>query len=91
MYRDEEEHPELDASEPTHTSTSHTLVISEGPKTTLETSDPPRSPRVSKKKPRTGAAGKGVIATGSLSAPLFDDVSICLPLHFCFTREKSFL
>ena len=76
MDRDDEEHPEFNASELTHTSTSHTLIISEGPKTTLETSDSPRSPRVSKKKPKTGAAGKGIVATGDLSTPLHDDVSI---------------
>ncbi|KAM0839812.1 hypothetical protein ACQ4PT_060052 [Festuca glaucescens] len=71
--RDDEEHPELDASEPTPTSTSHTLVISEDPKVAPESSDPPRSPRALKKKPRTGAAGKGVAATGSLSTPLLND------------------
>ncbi|KAM0864835.1 hypothetical protein ACQ4PT_043664 [Festuca glaucescens] len=70
---DDEEHPDLGASRPANTSTSHTLVISEDPKTALETSDPPRSPRVSKKKQRTGAAGKGVVATRSLSTPLLDD------------------
>ena len=89
MDRDDEEHPELDASKPANTSTSHTLVISEDPKTTLETTDPPPSPRVLKKKPRTGAAGKEVIATGSLLTPLLDDVSFpCLPDHtFLFTRK----
>ncbi|KAM0886860.1 hypothetical protein ACQ4PT_029430 [Festuca glaucescens] len=70
---DDEEHPEPDASEPANTSTSHTLVISEDPKTPLETMDLPPSPRVSKKKRRTGAAGKGVVATGSLSTPFLDD------------------
>jgi hypothetical protein len=69
MDRDDEEHPDLGASRPANTSTSHTLVISEDPKTALETSDPPRSPRVSKKRPKTGAAGKGAVATGSLSTP----------------------
>ncbi|KAM0839109.1 hypothetical protein ACQ4PT_060531 [Festuca glaucescens] len=54
---DDEEHPELGASGPANTSTSHTLVISEDTKTALETTDPPRSPRVMKKKPRTSAAG----------------------------------
>ena len=75
MDRDDEEHLELDASEPANTSTSHTLVISEDPKTALETTDPPPSPRVLKKKPRTGTASKGVIASGSLSTPLLDNVS----------------
>ena len=89
MDRDDEEHPELDASEPANTSASHTLVISEDPKTALETIDPPPSPRVLKKKSRTGAAGKGVVATGSLSTPLLDDVSLpFLPSYtFLFTRE----
>jgi hypothetical protein len=89
MNRDDEEHPELDASKLAITSTSHTLVISKGPKTPLETTDVPPSPRVLKKKPRMGAAGKGVVAAGSLSTPLLDDV--CLPFlpsfTFLFIRE----
>jgi hypothetical protein len=84
MDRYDEELLELDASEPTHTSTSHTLVISEDPKTTLETTDPPPNPRLLKKKPRTGAAGKGVVATGSLSTPLLDDVSLPFVSSFIF-------
>jgi hypothetical protein len=78
MNRDDEEHLDLDASKPANSSTSHTLVISEEPKTALETSNPSRSPRVSKKKTKTGAAGKEVVATGSLPTPLHDDVSIFL-------------
>ncbi|KAK1691911.1 hypothetical protein QYE76_008608 [Lolium multiflorum] len=41
---DDEEHMELDAFEPAITSTSHTLVISEDPKTPLETTDLPQNP-----------------------------------------------
>jgi hypothetical protein len=87
MDRDDEEHPELYASEPANTSTSHTLVISEDPKTALETTDPPPSPRVLKKKSRMGAGGEEVVATGSLSTPLLDDVSLPFLPSFLFTQE----
>ncbi|KAK1647988.1 hypothetical protein QYE76_065793 [Lolium multiflorum] len=55
---DDEEHLDLEASRPTNTGTSHTMVLSEDPKAAPESSDPPRSLRVLKKKPRTGPAGK---------------------------------
>jgi hypothetical protein len=43
-----------------------------------------------KKKPRTGAAGKEVIATRSLLTPLLDDVSFpCLPEHTLFVYSKN--
>ncbi|KAK1670873.1 hypothetical protein QYE76_059032 [Lolium multiflorum] len=70
---DDEEPLDLDAPKPANTITSHTLVLSEDPPIAPETSAPPRSPRVLKKKPRTGAAGKEVVATGSLLTPLLDD------------------
>jgi hypothetical protein len=46
-----------------------------------------------KKKPRTGATGKEVIATGSLLTPLLDDVSFpCLPDHtFFYSKNANFL
>ena len=67
------------------------LVLSEDPKVDPEPSDPPHSPRPLKKKSRTGAAGKEVIATGSLLTPLLDDVSFpCLSDHtFMFAQEMS--
>ncbi|KAM0861187.1 hypothetical protein ACQ4PT_046049 [Festuca glaucescens] len=70
---DDEEPLGLDTPRPANTSTSHTLVLSEDPKVAPEPSDPPHSPRPLKKKSRTGAAGKEVIATGSLLTPLLDD------------------
>ncbi|KAM0842782.1 hypothetical protein ACQ4PT_058140 [Festuca glaucescens] len=70
---DDEEHLDLDASKPANTSTSHTLVISEDPKAALESLDPPQSLRALKKKLRTGAGSKGVVASESLSTPFLDD------------------
>ncbi|KAK1645009.1 hypothetical protein QYE76_062814 [Lolium multiflorum] len=73
ILRDDDEALELDAPKPTNTSTSHTLVLSEDPKIAPESSEPPRNPRVLKKKARTGAAGKEQIATRSLLTPFLDD------------------
>ncbi|KAM0854695.1 hypothetical protein ACQ4PT_050284 [Festuca glaucescens] len=70
---DDEDPLGLDTPRPANTSTSHTLVLSEDPKVAPEPSDPPHSPQPLKKKSRTGAAGKEVIATGSLLTPLLDD------------------
>ncbi|KAM0911727.1 hypothetical protein ACQ4PT_013325 [Festuca glaucescens] len=70
---DDEEPLGLDTPQPANTSTSHTLVLSEDPKVAPEPSDPPHSPQPLKKKSRTSAAGKEVIATGSLLTPLLDD------------------
>jgi hypothetical protein len=45
-----------------------------------------------KKKPRTSAAGKEVVSTGSLSTPLLDDVSLpFLPDHAFLLLEKHHL
>ncbi len=81
--RDDEMHSEHNASGPANTSASQTLVVSEDPKIPPEATDPPKSPRALKKKPRTGAAGKGVVVAENPSAPHLDDVSelfyfICL-------------
>jgi hypothetical protein len=46
MDRDDEEHLEIDASEPAITSTYHTLVVAADPKTPLEITDLPPSPQV---------------------------------------------
>ncbi|KAM0885692.1 hypothetical protein ACQ4PT_030157 [Festuca glaucescens] len=70
---DDEQPFGLDTPRPANTSTSHTLVLSEDPKVAPEPLDPPHSPRPLKKKSRMGAAGKEVIATGSLLTPLLDD------------------
>ncbi|KAM0896403.1 hypothetical protein ACQ4PT_023220 [Festuca glaucescens] len=70
---DDEEPLDIDTPRPANTSTSHTIVLSEDPKVAPESSGPPRSPRVLKKKPRTSASGKEVVASGDLSTPLLDD------------------
>jgi hypothetical protein len=90
MDRDDEDQPGLDASEPAITSTSHTLVVSEDPKTPLETTDLPPSPRALRKKPRIGAAGQGTIAAGSLPNPLLDDVSLSCLFFSIFVKKSSF-
>jgi hypothetical protein len=92
VNRDDEEILELEAPRPGNTSTSHTLFLSEephvAPKTSAPThiapemSTPARNPQA-KKKARTGAAGKRQLATGSLLAPLLDDVSY-LSLYVVF-------
>jgi hypothetical protein len=86
---DSEEHPEPDASEPAITRTSQMLVISEDPKLPLETTDLPPSPEVLKKKPRTGTAGKGVVAVGNLSTPLLGDVSYIFAFPYFFVYSKN--
>jgi hypothetical protein len=93
MDRDDEEHLELDASEPAITSTSHTLVISEDPKTPHWNRGSAADPHVLKKKPRTSTASKGVVAAGTLSTPLLDDVSLpFLPsFTFFYSRNTIFL
>nr|XP_051220047.1 uncharacterized protein LOC127337155 isoform X2 [Lolium perenne] len=73
LSSDEEMHSAPHVSEPAITSTSQTLVVSKNLELPLETTDLPASTRAITKKPRTGAASKGVIAAGNSLTPFLDD------------------
>jgi hypothetical protein len=75
-------HSEHDVSGPANKSATQTLVVCEDPNPP-ETTDPPKNPRALKKKPMTGAVGKGVITAGNPSTPHLDDVSLLLSF-ICF-------
>ena len=82
--RDDDVHSEHNASETAKTSASQTLVLSEDPKISPETTVLAKSPRALKrKKPRTNNAGKGVVTAENPSTPHLDDVSL-LFLALCF-------
>ncbi|KAM0901974.1 hypothetical protein ACQ4PT_019536 [Festuca glaucescens] len=89
MSSADEMHSEHNASGPATTSASQTLVVSEDPKIPPEAEDPPKIPRALKKKPRTGATGKGVVVAENPSAPQLDDEMLDIATHFIGFRDEA--
>jgi hypothetical protein len=65
-------------------------LFSEDPKIPLEATDPTKIPRGLKKKPRTGAAGNGVVTAGNSSTPHLGHVSLLLSLSFASFLFKMY-
>ena len=85
-------HSEHNASETEKTSASQTLVLSEDPKISPETTVLAKSPRALKrKKPRTNNAGEGVVTAENPSTSHLDDVSLLFLLFASFLFNTDHL